>query len=80
MKATTALHIAEHLWADTVQPGSLFDTMMKNTKEMEELVRTGKITELNSKVSAIQSEIVARWANIIMEVEGHSEQDGIHRG
>lgn len=72
MKTQTAIHIAEHLWADTVQPGSLFDQFVKKVPEMEKLTKEGKTKELNDMVSDIKQEIVARWANVIMEVEKHA--------
>lgn len=75
MKASQALHIAEHLWEDTVQPNSLFDMMMKKAPRLEELRLAGKAKEINAEVVEIRSEIVARWANIITEVEGHSYED-----
>lgn len=71
MKTKIALHIAEHLWDDTVTSGSLFDTMMKLGPTMQTLQMQGKTKEMEEIVNEQKTEIVARWANIIMEAEQH---------
>lgn len=69
MKASVAAHIAEHLWEDTVQEGSIFDSMIKLAPVLEELKMKGDLKQMHEKTIELKSEIVARWANVILEVE-----------
>jgi hypothetical protein len=71
LKTKQALHIAEHLWDDTVSNGSLFDNMMKLGPTMQTLQIQGKTKEMEEIINEQKSEIVARWANIILESEEH---------
>lgn len=75
MKARQAVHIAEHLWNDTVQDGSLLDQMVKLTPQLQELSKQGRLHEMDDKVKELQSEMIARWANIIMDSADHVEGD-----
>lgn len=73
MKTKAAIHIAEHLWEDTIADGSLFDSFVKLTPHIEKLQKMGQLDKINDEVNNMKAEIIARWANIIMETEGHDE-------
>jgi hypothetical protein len=68
MKTKLALKIAEHIWNDTVRPGSMYDAMMQTGPELLKLKEEGKMDEVNQQVENMKVEIVARWANIIQEI------------
>lgn len=74
MKTKQAVEIAETLWNDTVQNGSMFDSMMKMAPEMQKLKSEGNTKEIQNIVVDLKTEIVARWANIILEVNNDQER------
>lgn len=71
MKSKQALHIAEHLWDDSVENGSCFDSMMKLGSTIEDLRLAGKASQINEQVTNLRNEIIARWANVIVETSEH---------
>lgn len=76
MRTKVAIHIAEHLWDDTVQPGSVFDMLMRLAPTLEELRLAGKAENIREIVTESREEIIARWANVIMETENHLGDHG----
>jgi hypothetical protein len=71
MKTAVALHIAEHIWDDTLQDGSLFDDMIKMAPHFQKMKESGKVEEVKAAIDTHKIEIIARWANIIQDAENH---------
>lgn len=71
MKTRKALHIAEHLWEDTMRDESIFSNMLKRGSEIAMM----KPNDALNEVTILREEIIARWANVIMEADGHVKDD-----
>ncbi len=66
MKAKQAVKIAELIWNDTMRDESAFNQFMKLSPYLNELKADGNIKQLEREVFAVREEVVARWANIIV--------------
>jgi hypothetical protein len=71
MKTKTAIHIAEHLFEDTIRDGSIFDAILKMAPVISKLRADNNYKEIDENILEVKAEMIARWANIIMDSEKH---------